>query len=369
VLAAVPGRISERGVQGEYGKFIAIDHGTPAGATDRYVTHYAQLSRFAPWIGVGACVKSGDVIGFAGSTGMATGPHLHYEVLINDKFVDPLNVKITAPQIANTPTTESPPAGEVPLPRLRGLFVGINEYMAPALRLRFAVKDASDLASFFRSQQGLAYSSVETKVLANARRAEILEALDWLESGSTVEDLNLIFLAGHGITDEKHTFYFMASDSDPKRLRSTGVSRDQLLYTIRNLRGARVVMLDTCYSGATVEAVPAQSRVDMSQFANELGDPTLGVFLFVSATCHQSSYEDVSWDNGMFTRALIEGLSGAADSQHLGYVESDELGVYIHRRVLALTGGRQEPVRFKSDTAPGLRLAIVPNPGKSMRRP
>src|SRR5262249_48658993 len=73
---------------------------------------------------------------------------------------------------------------EVTRPRLRGLFVGISAYKLEGLRLGFAAKDATDLASFFRTQEGKAYSKVEAKLLANADRAAVLEGLDWLEQGS-----------------------------------------------------------------------------------------------------------------------------------------------------------------------------------------
>jgi hypothetical protein len=86
----------------------------------------------------------------------------------------------------------------------------------------------------------------------------------------------------------------MAADSDPDKARATGVSRDELLRTIRNRKGSRVVMLDACHSGATGDASgPNASRVDMNRLANELGDKTLGVFLYASALGRQFSYEHV----------------------------------------------------------------------------
>ena len=115
-------------------------------------------------------------------------------------------------------------AAEMRLPRLRGLFVGESDYELERLKLPLAAKDAIDLASAFKAQQGKAYRKVDAQVLANAGRAAVLEGLEWLETGSEEGDVNLLFLAGHGITDGANNFYFLATDSNPERLRATGES-------------------------------------------------------------------------------------------------------------------------------------------------
>ena len=66
-----------------YGKFIEIDHGYG------YKTKYAHLSKLA--VNKGQDVKRGELIGYVGNTGKSTGPHLHYEVSVNDKKVNPIN--------------------------------------------------------------------------------------------------------------------------------------------------------------------------------------------------------------------------------------------------------------------------------------
>jgi murein DD-endopeptidase MepM/ murein hydrolase activator NlpD len=90
VVAAAKGRVDLAGPRGEYGNYLKIDHG------NGLATVYSQLSRFAVSLNVGDCVDQGAVIAFVGSTGLSAGPHLHFEVLIDGKHVDP------APLIVST---------------------------------------------------------------------------------------------------------------------------------------------------------------------------------------------------------------------------------------------------------------------------
>lgn len=255
--------------------------------------------------------------------------------------------------------------GQVKLPRLRAVFIGTNAYSAPTLPpLNLSVKDAKDLAAFFKAQEGRTYSKVDARIVADGDRGEVIDALEWLEKSSEEGDINMLFLSGHGVTDEKGVYYYMGRDGDADRPRATGVGRDQILETIRNRRGAMVVMLDTCHSGATgggVTTMPT-SRVDMNRLANELGDKTLGVLLYASTTARLLSYENMAWGkggNGAFTAALLEGLAGKADRENVGYVDSEELSLYVRRRVKDLTKGLQEPVRMKPDAASEMKLVVL----------
>jgi hypothetical protein len=249
--------------------------------------------------------------------------------------------------------------GQIALPRLRALFVGVNDYASANVgKLRFAAKDATDLAAFFKGQEGKSYSKVEIKALPDAKRIDVINGLEWLEKESAEGDVNLLFLAGHGATIEQQ-FYFLAVDSEPEAMRATAVSKDEILRTIRNRKGAMVVMLDACHSGAGIEAPTETSRVDMNRIANELGDQSLGVLLYASARGRQFSFEHADWQNGAFTRAMLEGLAGAADRDKIGYVDTEELSVYVRRRVLQMTKDRQEPVRVKPDAAPEMKIVLL----------
>lgn len=82
------GKIVFRGVRNGYGNVVEIEHG------QKYSTLYAHLSGFKSDQKVGSSVKQGDVIGYVGKTGLATGPHLHYEFRIAGQHVNPVTVKL-----------------------------------------------------------------------------------------------------------------------------------------------------------------------------------------------------------------------------------------------------------------------------------
>ena len=88
IRAAGDGRVTWAGRKGGYGKTIILSHG------NGYSTLYAHLSRYAKGTKKGAWIHQGDIIGRVGSTGVATGPHLHYEFRINGVHKDPLTVKL-----------------------------------------------------------------------------------------------------------------------------------------------------------------------------------------------------------------------------------------------------------------------------------
>ena len=86
------GRVVFRGWKGGYGNVVIIQHGV------RYSTLYGHMSRFAKNVKAGSRVKQGQVIGYVGMTGLATGPHLHYEFRVDGVHRNPLTVKLPKSQ-------------------------------------------------------------------------------------------------------------------------------------------------------------------------------------------------------------------------------------------------------------------------------
>jgi murein DD-endopeptidase MepM/ murein hydrolase activator NlpD len=88
IFASGNGTVEVAGWEGGYGKYVKLKH------NNGYETAYGHMSAFAKGLEVGKQVRQGQVIGFVGSTGQSTGAHVHYEILVNGRFVDPMRVKL-----------------------------------------------------------------------------------------------------------------------------------------------------------------------------------------------------------------------------------------------------------------------------------
>jgi murein DD-endopeptidase MepM/ murein hydrolase activator NlpD len=90
IRAAGDGKVVFKGRKGGYGKVIILRHGAI------YSTVYGHMSRYARGLSVGKRVRQGQIIGYVGMTGLATGPHLHYEFRVHGVHRNPLTVKLPA---------------------------------------------------------------------------------------------------------------------------------------------------------------------------------------------------------------------------------------------------------------------------------
>jgi murein DD-endopeptidase MepM/ murein hydrolase activator NlpD len=88
VMASGNGTVLVAGRSNGYGNYMKIDMGNGMGFA------YGHLSRFAPGIHPGSHVRQGEVVAYSGNTGLSTGPHLHYEILVHNVQVNPLTVKV-----------------------------------------------------------------------------------------------------------------------------------------------------------------------------------------------------------------------------------------------------------------------------------
>jgi murein DD-endopeptidase MepM/ murein hydrolase activator NlpD len=88
ILAAGDGTVERVGREGGYGNYVKLRH------ANGFATAYGHMSRFAAGMEPGVSVKQGQIIGFVGSTGMSTGPHCHFEVMVNSQFVNPMTIQV-----------------------------------------------------------------------------------------------------------------------------------------------------------------------------------------------------------------------------------------------------------------------------------
>ncbi len=132
VHAAADGVVTRAGRWGAYGNIILLGH------DQGFETAYAHLASFADGLGNGAAVQRGDVIGFVGATGRVTGPHLHYEVLLDGRRVDPATVTLPG-------TGDTEPAG--PLHGTAARLVKVGDDIPDNFRIAQARCNESEPAS------------------------------------------------------------------------------------------------------------------------------------------------------------------------------------------------------------------------------
>jgi murein DD-endopeptidase MepM/ murein hydrolase activator NlpD len=101
IYASGNGTIEKAGWESGYGKYIRLKHNYG------YETAYGHMTAFARGMEPGVKVHQGQVIGFVGSTGQSTGPHVHYEILVNSRFVDPMRIKLPRGRVLDGPVLAS----------------------------------------------------------------------------------------------------------------------------------------------------------------------------------------------------------------------------------------------------------------------
>ncbi|WP_296526304.1 peptidoglycan DD-metalloendopeptidase family protein [Rhodoplanes sp.] len=101
IFASGNGTLEKVGWESGYGKYIRIRH------ANGYETAYGHMTAYARGMDIGTKVRQGQVIGFVGSTGLSTGAHLHYEILVNGRLVDPMRVRLPRGRVLDGPALAS----------------------------------------------------------------------------------------------------------------------------------------------------------------------------------------------------------------------------------------------------------------------
>jgi WD40 repeat protein len=227
------------------------------------------------------------------------------------------------------------------------LAIGVSDYKDKKVQLRFASKDAGDFEALAKSQEGGLYEKVITHSLRDdkATREAVLDELDWIKKAvSNTNDVAMIFLAGHGVTTPDQHYRFLPYDYDDSRVERTTISDSELQDYLTKIGGKKIFFFDTCYSGAILSGRATSTQPDVDKFANQLKAAENGIVVFTSSTGNELSQEKEEWNNGAFTKAVVEGLRGAAARPQNPVIMISDLNGYISQRVRELTGGNQKPM-------------------------
>ena len=253
-------------------------------------------------------------------------------------------------------------------PVLSMLAVGANGFFGGENTLQFAIKDAQDVSDRFARQITGLYRSVRIEGLHDGKvtRERILRGLEKLGTQVTQDDVTVLFMAGHGINDSlSGIYYYLPDTGDLNHLPSTAISSHDIVQALSNIPGKRIAFLDTCHAGNMlgVPQIPRSAArrffVNLDALVLELSSAENGVIAFASSTGEQDSLESREWQNGAFTKALVEAIEGFADTNLDRAINISELGVYIKQRVKDLTNGRQSPNVLRPHSIRDFPLVLV----------
>ena len=268
-----------------------------------------------------------------------------------------------AARVRLTYSGATPAAEDALKPKLYAVAIGVGDYADESLRLAFPAADARGFAEAIQRQKGGLYSDVEARVLVDkdATRANVLDALEWLDTAVTSRDIGMVLIAGHGLTDEKGRYWFLPADAAPKRLGATAVSQEDIRRDMSAIAGKAVLFLDTCHANRAVAARGlGPAGVDVASLVNDFAKTENGLITFAASQGAELSQESPAWGHGAFSLALIEGIGeGKADLLHKGTITVSALDAYIANRVKDLTEGHQHPVMSRPDTVPDFAFATA----------
>jgi WD40 repeat protein len=250
-----------------------------------------------------------------------------------------------------TVTVETPPQSSrdpARLPNLKLLAIGASRYDEPRIdHVGFASFDAQAIADLFKSQEGKLYGTVSSLLIATGEplqptKNNILREIAWFFQDLGSRDTALLFLSGHGANDNEGNYYFLPSDI---RLGADGGIPYEEALSVKTIAeamdvpGRKLLFIDTSHtpgiSAANVRAV------DLVRLAMDL--KPIRPLLFASARGEELSRESEEHRAGLFTHAIKEGLSGAADADNDGIIIMKELAAYVSGRVADLSFGLQRP--------------------------
>jgi tetratricopeptide (TPR) repeat protein len=245
------------------------------------------------------------------------------------------------------------------------LLVGISKYAKPELSLQYADADASVFGKLLESPLGGSVPGGNVMLLTDekATTAAVRNGFqDFLKRRAGKNDTVVILIAGHGIVDGKDA-YILTYDSDPQDLKSTALGMDEVqsLFEDQLSKVGRVLLfVDVCKAGTigTIHNTTVASTVQ------QLGDVQGDLFGLLASRPREVSLEgpEFGGGHGVFSYYVIKGLEGAADANHDGVVDADELIKYVSDQVPMATANKQHPREFGSyDNM--MRLSDTRKPG------
>jgi hypothetical protein len=256
-------------------------------------------------------------------------------------------------------------------PRLFVLAIGVNDGGTDGATRQWATNDVQALAEKLQSSGKQLFREVLTHELigADVTRESLLGGFQWLKRYMQPDDVGVVMFVGKIGADENGMAQLMAATG------GAGMSQQEIEQVVQSTRGRLHFWLDA--RNDTKRAEKLRERVQAgrdycldspagqpqlpdfglaSEMLRELSSPDYGVRVLGAARSRETTEELSTEKHGAFAQALLDGLSGKADTNGDGVVEMSELETYLAGRVSELTEGRQHPVARQPAMVPDVLL-------------
>jgi hypothetical protein len=267
---------------------------------------------------------------------------------------------------AATEATKSLPPISVPKGERYALVVGVSRYRAATIGLRNLAtpdRDASGVRDFLMSPAGGSYGADHIELLLDedATVQRVRQALASVARRATANDMVVVYLSGYAVSDveDPRRSYLLVHDSNPNELGESAVAFSDIedFYGRTLKAGTVVTFLDVARNAPFMRAAsPTNTLVHQYLMRFAGGD---GRAVLAAADVGQTSWETQepgADGRGVFVRALVDGLRGAADPNRDGTVTFGELATFVRDQVRKSTGGQQSPV---GTSGPGESIALA----------
>jgi WD40 repeat protein len=241
------------------------------------------------------------------------------------------------------------------LPDCHILIIGIDKYKNETLNLNYAKADAKSFSDLIKKRSKPLFNNMKFYNLydEDAKKINIINAVDEIAKNSKPEDVFIFYYAGHGsMIDDK--FYFIPTDCirlyDTDITENNAIAANDMQENFKKIKALKQIMiLDACQSGGATEIL-GQRGAGREKAIAQLSRST-GIHVLASAGSEQFAVEFKSLGHGLFTYVLIDALNGSADGSPLdGKITIYELKSYLDDQVPEYTkkfkGIRQYPQSF-----------------------
>ncbi|MBB4267446.1 caspase family protein [Roseospira visakhapatnamensis] len=257
--------------------------------------------------------------------------------------------------VPDAPEDSAPAVPAAPPERLWLVSVGVNDYANDANDLAFAVPDARAVAAEIGTRAGPFYDSVEVVELydEDATRPRLEAALADLAGSVERSDSVILYLAGHGMTNDDGLYQFLTPEAFTVE-GETGLDQNRLVELLGEINaGRKMVFLDTCHGGA----------FEVGTISGNLYNET-GNFILAAAASQEEALDSYDGSNGVFAHAILSGLRGYAAVGRERTVSALTLGEFVREEVshLAAEKGHAQRAVFQGDDTNRFPLGKADDP-------